>query len=891
METCTPKELSLNISSLPNQNEDQTNQIQSKHDDDESTSHNNDMLYCTKRKMLFSSCAIALSIGICSVLLILNINDDDQESDLKLCAMFFVLCMIIAMSFNENNSKKRYIFIAILMVTICSIFSFVLLFATLNAGSYLSFVSFTSGIAFMMILTFDKKYHNSTQSSWKTVLKSMWKEKSMFTPLVTHLADTASDIGLTVEFYFAAQRQKSGLESSDIQYETLFYLSITIMCFYRLVTSIVMYYFNRSVSDALLQLMDVFLFKALVKSWNLGLVETGLMQRQIQFLEALFESFPQALITFGIIMKSNEPSALVWISAFLSVVSIAQRIITEDAPFFTDESQAKEFGFKKECACSQYRVLCCNLRYVLRWIWRYCDVIHWLLLIVGVWVFHSGTAAFVSVGLIGGLSIAFFALKIWQGGSTDFLLLYQTVAIIFASNIYAFIMLWVKLVLEFNMCYRGKWHIELYIILWVLYTFKWLFYFGIVKQVRIAVAEFSIPLFCYGTTWVDLTVTTMREVQGCENIKQLKELLSFGYSIHKTVQCAALWKGKTRLNILEVVDLVKTEYPQMKWNEIECNDHLDEEYDKLSILQILAKCSCDEQLQSKFNTSCNQILLRIMDGKYMNIVHAESQNTLLHYLCMNERISHWDDRLLDVLKRDIDKQNNNGQTPIMFACAFQKNCVLMKKLIRNCNCNLELRDYNHQRTALHHLARNCNLEDWDHSLFDDFKKFLQYEDRNGNDPLIVVVHDSPNCQLIKAMDEYSAGQMDRGQMLIYLCTNRHVMKWDDEFLLSFVQHVHLTNNEGETPLILASKHQTNCELTKRLIKMKANVNAMSMYRLTALDVAVNRLDDMRGVFGGERICCNVCCSLCICNFCQHSKVKNGIRDIIAVLENEKRASS
>eukprot|EP01083_Nonionella_stella_P174255 603568_1 len=122
METCTPKELSLNISSLPNQNEDQTNQIQSKHDDDESTSHNNDMLYCTKRKMLFSSCAIALSIGICSVLLILNINDDDQESDLKLCAMFFVLCMIIAMSFNENNSKKRYIFIAILMVTICSIF-------------------------------------------------------------------------------------------------------------------------------------------------------------------------------------------------------------------------------------------------------------------------------------------------------------------------------------------------------------------------------------------------------------------------------------------------------------------------------------------------------------------------------------------------------------------------------------------------------------------------------------------------------------------------------------------------------------------------------------------------------------------------------------------------
>lgn len=76
-------------------------------------------------------------------------------------------------------------------------------------------------------------------------------------PIVTHFADIASNIGVLIEFY-----AKSNInDNNGINHQMLFYATLGALIFYRIITSISIFIFTKSYFDALLQLVDLYIYK------------------------------------------------------------------------------------------------------------------------------------------------------------------------------------------------------------------------------------------------------------------------------------------------------------------------------------------------------------------------------------------------------------------------------------------------------------------------------------------------------------------------------------------------------------------------------------------------------------------------------------------------------
>ena len=64
-------------------------------------------------------------------------------------------------------------------------------------------------------------------------LYHVWKLRGVFTPLVIHIYDTSTDIGVLHEWYFLAQREKNGDGIKSLDMERLFWIAMGFMIVYR----------------------------------------------------------------------------------------------------------------------------------------------------------------------------------------------------------------------------------------------------------------------------------------------------------------------------------------------------------------------------------------------------------------------------------------------------------------------------------------------------------------------------------------------------------------------------------------------------------------------------------------------------------------------------------
>ena len=191
--------------------------------------------------------------------------------------------------------------------------------------------------------TTSKKKSKSKQPSLiKSWFLDVWFRRRCFIPLLTHLIDQVTDVGVILNFWYLSRKQekdKSVCQSITVLY--LFIGSVFAFIFYRVVSSVAMYNQTKKCYRFLFQLLDLELYRTLWVNYKLGKGKPNNAQRWIQSQEAFLEAFPQTLIQLYYVVKvgTNEASGLVIFSFTMSLLSMIGKTVSEDKLMFEQEYQ------------------------------------------------------------------------------------------------------------------------------------------------------------------------------------------------------------------------------------------------------------------------------------------------------------------------------------------------------------------------------------------------------------------------------------------------------------------------------------------------------------------------------------------------------------------------
>ena len=205
----------------------------------------------------------------------------------------------------------------------------------------ISYIFFCLNILCIMNVSFYYHVEDIVKTNKKIgfikIASLLYKKVKIFRAAISHFGDTATDISVLIEFY----HKKNNTDSTNINYNQLFTVTLIVLIFYRIVSSIKIYFFSRKIFNALLQLCDLYIIKIIGISIKIGKSEPSIVQKHLQFTEALFESSPQALITLFVMFDTiahngiSSISIPVMMSFLFSVSSIINRAVAQDAVIFT----------------------------------------------------------------------------------------------------------------------------------------------------------------------------------------------------------------------------------------------------------------------------------------------------------------------------------------------------------------------------------------------------------------------------------------------------------------------------------------------------------------------------------------------------------------------------
>eukprot|EP01084_Bolivina_argentea_P036877 68174_1 len=220
------------------------------------------------------------------------------------------------------------------------------------------FLVFIASIrSFIQLKTQDDDFKKlSCLNKLKTWAKDTWRRKKCYLELFPHITDTATDIGVLIEFYQIAQKQKkhgASIICSSLNMTGIFYVSVGIILFYRIVSSLQIYLFTKSIRQTIFQFLDIEIFHALIINYkkNVNTEKDGdacQPQKWISYMEATFESVPQSWIQLIYLISSGiffNEFGVVQISFIWSVIVIVLRNSNEDKRSFenamTDRLKAR----------------------------------------------------------------------------------------------------------------------------------------------------------------------------------------------------------------------------------------------------------------------------------------------------------------------------------------------------------------------------------------------------------------------------------------------------------------------------------------------------------------------------------------------------------------------
>eukprot|EP01084_Bolivina_argentea_P304872 526608_1 len=257
---------------------------------------------------------------------------------------------------------------------------------TVIYGLILTIVSIYS---FHSLYKYNSKFISSSRvKKLKLWLQDVYKRRRCYLPIITHLADMITDIGVIIQFgELAVQTTEGECGIKNMWY--LFALSLFILIFYRTISAFLLYQSTQSLKRALIQWLDFELFTTLYINYLCDKKEPSSPQRWITSLEAVFESAPQALIQTIFLVKTEtfQHNPIIVASLVFSLWSIVSKIISDDRGIAIITAKHANFV----CASRKFKSCSCiSWQFMARYIWRILDVSSRILIASLLWVVLGG---------------------------------------------------------------------------------------------------------------------------------------------------------------------------------------------------------------------------------------------------------------------------------------------------------------------------------------------------------------------------------------------------------------------------------------------------------------------------------------------------------------------
>eukprot|EP01083_Nonionella_stella_P252786 870577_1 len=232
----------------------------------------------------------------------------------------------------------------------------------------------------------------------KKFFKTIFKMRKIYGSVLVHLYDTATDVGVMIDWWFLAQDEKRGYNYESIDMANLFWASVGFLTLYRIV-GIIMVLMSEDRDDprtysfcAFLAVFDMYIIRTVWVAIENGEEEPHPKQRLVQLMESLCESLPQILLqTVFIIrgynnqsLKESSSVTLVVLSLAASVLSITNKFVWIDRPVYTEYWRDPRTKSGGGCPFG------INYRWILRILYRFSMIFVRFVGLSLIWVILGG---------------------------------------------------------------------------------------------------------------------------------------------------------------------------------------------------------------------------------------------------------------------------------------------------------------------------------------------------------------------------------------------------------------------------------------------------------------------------------------------------------------------
>eukprot|EP01084_Bolivina_argentea_P064399 117455_1 len=292
--------------------------------------------------------------------------------------------------------------------------------------------AYTSLVIFIGVYVYFARKRNpqtTPEEKSRTYFEQVWYAREIYTAVVVHLYDQATDIAVMVQWGQLTKKEViDGVNLESVNMLTFFIPGLAFIIIYRVITMVFAIYEDtktntqsrnvyqdmdkenetqrtkRSCSiilwDLILSIFDLYFVKVVYKEFEAGEYKPNKTHRSLQLCESLFESMPQVVLQSVFLLRYTATNTgggddtigitLIIISITASILSIANKYAWFDQQAVVLD--AKELNVeKKKCYISW--------RFLIRAIWRWSDLCVRFVIFSLLWVCIGGLYILIYVGL------------------------------------------------------------------------------------------------------------------------------------------------------------------------------------------------------------------------------------------------------------------------------------------------------------------------------------------------------------------------------------------------------------------------------------------------------------------------------------------------------------
>eukprot|EP01084_Bolivina_argentea_P286465 491403_1 len=272
-------------------------------------------------------------------------------------------------------------------------------------GTIVTIIYFSFYILLLFLLSI-YVHRTGTHANKQEFLTDVWSKRAIYSPVLVHLYDTATDLGVLI---FWGKLAYDNNDYNTINMVGLFWTSIAFLLIYRATTIMAITFAayktkseNTSLlCDCCLIILDAFILKAVYVSLKNDSKEATSQQKMVQLLESVCESLPQVVLQSVFIIRSfnderlaDQGLILVTVSLCISLFSIANKYMWLDASTVHKQSQNHDLKFLKT-----FPYITINLWFVLRVIWRFGFVTARFCILSLAWSVLGGAFVFIFMAI------------------------------------------------------------------------------------------------------------------------------------------------------------------------------------------------------------------------------------------------------------------------------------------------------------------------------------------------------------------------------------------------------------------------------------------------------------------------------------------------------------